>query len=100
MKTNPFAYLKKAPKLKGYRVLKPTEKARAGDRFLYLHSLDDVFVTRPEAIMSAVDHLGYICIDRTLIAARRDGIDRRGHYTEHTYDGVIYRPIKRKSAKK
>ena len=95
MKKNPFTYLKRAPKIKGHRILKPTEKARAGDRFLYLHSLDDAFVTRPEASMLAVDDRGYICIGRTLIAARRDGIGCWGQYDEDTFDGVIYRPLKK-----
>lgn len=92
------AYLKRAPKFAGFRLLKPTEVAKRGDRFFYLHSELDCPYLRPLPTSKAYD--GYIRVGRTLLEARRDGIERWGQYTEYSYDGVIYRPIKRKSAKK
>ena len=84
------AYLRRAPKIKGYRVLSPTVEATVNDSFLYLHN-DSTQLTP----IYDVSYGGYIQAGRTLLEARQAGV--RSHlrqYTWATYDGVIYRPTK------
>ncbi len=88
------AYLRRAPKIKGYRVLSPLVRARPGDGFIYLHAWDASTMSQPTDL-SEVDYDGHIQLGRTLLEARQAGV--RSHlrqYTWATFDGVIYRPTR------
>ena len=91
MKKNPFAYLKKAPKLKGYRVLRPAEKIRLGDLFIFT---DIAAVARlaglPELPRNPVpaDPKAHIHVGGTLRQARRT--------FGPGFDGVVYRKLSKK----
>lgn len=80
-----FDYLKQAPKVRGFRILRPDEKARRGDRFTYLSismSID------PETGSSTVTDSGFIRVGRTLKQARKESLE-----SYNDFDGVIYRPL-------
>lgn len=91
MKKNPFAYLKKAPKLKGYRTLKPSERIRAGDLCTFM---DIAAVARlaglPELPRNPVpaDPKAHIHVGGTLRQARKSfGLG---------FDGIVYRKLSKK----
>lgn len=89
MKKNPFAYLSRAPRLKDVRKLKPDEVAQPGDRFMFLHNWEDA-PPKLYTDMAAVSEYGCIHAGASLKASRKTWIA-----TEHAFDGVIYRPLKK-----
>lgn len=88
MKTNPFAYLNKAPKLKGYRVLRPSERIRRADRFSFLFAFNigvppNICICPPVSINSEAHfHVG-----GTLVDARKT--------FGPGFDGIVYRTSKK-----
>lgn len=91
MKTKAFDYLKAAPAVPGFRLLKPDEKARKGDLLVFLDIFSDASCLRHffRSGGCPLDYSGFIRIGRTLRQARRQFRNPAG------FDGVIYRPLKK-----
>jgi hypothetical protein len=91
MKKNPFTYLKRAPKLDGHRVLRPTERIRAGDFYAFLCVVDAItggFSLDRGSLGIAPDAVGcHIHVGGTLQDARKT--------FGPGFDGVVYRPLKK-----
>jgi hypothetical protein len=94
MKTNPFAYLTKAPKLKGYRVLRPSEKIRLGDLFTFMAFMDVAAVAR----LAGLPELPWNPVPADPKAHMHVGGTLRGACKSFGpgFDGIVYR----KSSKK
>jgi hypothetical protein len=93
MKKNPFTYLKNAPALKDARLLRPTEKARKGDRYFFLANWEGYLPERFEQL-NHVNSGGFIRLGVSLTVSRSEwevDFDR-----DRAFDGVIYRPVKSK----
>lgn len=92
MKKNPFAYLKNAPRIKGARKLNSSEIAQRGDRFLFLRNWG---VPESLRVLSVVPPAGagIICVGSSLETSRE-----AWGTTGMPFDGVIYRPIPKKSS--
>lgn len=94
MKTNPFAYLKKAPKLKGYRVLRPSERIKPGDLFMFLDlaAIFEFAMGRPPSVhdygVVPDDDTKFIRIGVTLAEAREDFLRSKPGLD---FDGAVYR---------
>lgn len=87
MKTNPFSYLKKAPRFKGHRRLKPDEIGQAGDLFGFLSIIRRCRRTDITTCTCPLDLSGGMRIGRSLR-------DSREAFFGQGFDGILYRPIK------
>jgi len=90
MKKNPFAYLKKAPKLKGHRILKPTEIIQPGDLYSFLSTFD--IGAKPPAITDCCyvpdNPQAHMHVGGTLLDARKS--------FGAGFDGIVYRKLSKK----
>lgn len=102
MKTNPFAYLAKAPNIPGLRKLKPNEKSKPGDRFTFLCYCDMPAGPRehyePEAFTSEVTEGNVVLkLGRSLKQALEVwNADEARLQSCGAFDGVFYRPTAKK----
>ncbi len=95
MKTNPFAYLKNAPKMPGARKLKPDEVAQVGDRFTFLASWPRH--RRPAVSLNQIIELertGYMRVGASLEISRAEWVSE--HKASCKFDGILYRPLSKK----
>lgn len=94
MKT-PFSYLKKAPRLRDARKLKPDEIARKGDRFTFLSSWrgsEVRFTSVNDLLRLYRGKESYIRLGASLETSRKEW--EKEHHADFPFDGVIYRPTK------
>lgn len=93
MKTHPFSYLKKAPRLPGLRRLKPDEIGREGDFYGFLSVFRFTYRARkgPPVAACPLDTYGCLRVGRSLRESREvwaTGCNAR------SFDGILYRPTR------
>ena len=95
MKT-PFDYLKRAPRFRGFRRLRPSEKARSGDRYAFLclvkHS---EYADAPLWTTRFDDNdTGIMQVGRSLQDSLAAWKQERPLADWGPFDGILYRPTK------
>lgn len=83
------AHLKRAPRFAGWRLLKPTESAREGDRFGFFSVVGCPRGAEGAAFCPEVGYNGNIRAGRSLLESHR-------LFTKHHgpgFDGVLYRKL-------
>ena len=83
------AVLKRAPRFAGWRLLKPTEPAREGDRFGFFSIVGCPRGAECAAFCPEVGYNGNIRAGRSLLESHRLFTKHRGP----GFDGVLYRKI-------
>lgn len=91
MKKNPFAYLKRAPKLKGYVILTPAETILHGDLFTFVDVLQSV--AQPSTENGSLGPVpdspaAHMHVGGTLLDARKS--------FGAGFDGIVYRKLSKK----
>lgn len=89
MKTHPFSYLKKAPRLPGLRRLRIDEKALKGDRYTFLEMCRPDDVDNPLANTNELTDTGTMQIGRSL---RESAAEWTDDITFGPFNGILYRP--------